>query len=414
MKILPLHVALHCVLLLLLSIPAITQTTGKTSIAQADACNGGAYDPHGLTEQHARNLLATLGANWGYGYADLLKDLDDWRGSPYVRVDSIGRSVQGRALWQLTITSATIPTTPRQTVFIHARTHPGEVQSWWVANEMIRYLMSDDPRATALRERIVFHIIPMYNPDGVELQYPRENANGIDLEREWDTPNPQPEPAALKARFTELMNSTAPIKLALNLHSAYLCQRYFVYHDQKGTSREFARSQQLFIGKVRSFWPEGIQPWDYYRSWDTGTPRVFPESWHWLNYGPAVMAMTYEDMNCDQAGNYDQTARAILQGVGEYLGVPLASGVEPDGGNGTELSVQQSSEGNIHYHLPRTERVQLLLFDLLGRNVAQLLDDQLPPGNYTTQLPPDLPSGRYRCQLRSGNSMASAWVVVMR
>ena len=110
---------------------------------------------------------------------------------------------------------------------------------------MIRYLMSDDPRATALRERIVFHIIPMYNPDGVELQYPRENANGIDLEREWDTPNPQPEPAALKARFTELMNSTAPIKLALNLHSVYLCQRYFVYHDQKGTSREFARSHRL-------------------------------------------------------------------------------------------------------------------------------------------------------------------------
>lgn len=393
-------------LFLLLAIPATAQTVVD------DPC-GGAHDPHSLTEQHSQQLLAALGSNWGYGYADLLNDLAAWRSSPYVRVDSIGRSVQGRALWQLTITSATIPTTPRQTVIIHARTHPGEVQSWWVANEMIRYLLSDDQRAAALRHQLVFHIIPMYNPDGVELQYPRENANKIDLEREWDKPNPQPEAAALKARFTELMNSTAPINVALNLHSAYLCQRYFVYHDQNGTSREFARSQQLFIGKVRNFWPEGIQPWDYYKSWDTGTPRVFPESWYWLNYGPAVMAMTYEDMNCDQAGNYDLTARAILHGVGEYLGVPMISSVEPEQSNGLRLTVQQSS-GAIHYHLPSQHHTQLLLFDLLGREVAQLVDQELPAGNHTAQLPDDLPSGRYRCQLRSGNLTNSAWVVVVR
>lgn len=382
------------------------------TIAQDDPCSG-AHDPYSLTEQHSQELLAALGSNWGYGYTDLLSDLAAWRSSPYVRVDSIGRSVQGRALWQLTITSATIPTTPRQTVFVHARTHPGEIQSWWVANEMIRYLLSDDQRAAALREQLVFHIIPMYNPDGVELQYPRENANQIDLEREWDKPNPQPEPAALKTRFTELMNSSAPIKVALNLHSAYLCQRYFVYHDQNGTSREFARSQQLFIGKVRNFWPEGIQPWDYYKSWDTGTPRVFPESWYWLNYGPGVMAMTYEDMNCDQAGSYDLTARAILHGVGEYLGIPMMSNVEPINNAGLQLTVQPSS-GIIQYYLPTHQHTQLLVFDLLGREVAQLVNSELPSGSHIAYVPTDLPSGRYRCQLRSGNATVSTWVVVLR
>ena len=35
----------------------------------------------------------------------------------------------------------------------------------------------------------------MYNPDGVELGLARENANGVDLEREWSKPDPQPEPA---------------------------------------------------------------------------------------------------------------------------------------------------------------------------------------------------------------------------
>jgi len=402
--------AIPLLLLLVIAAPVAAQDAAQDA---GDPCSGGAHDPHGLTERHAMELHAQLGDGWGYRYSDLLNDLTLWRSSPYVRVDSIGRSVQGRALWQLTITSATVPASPRTTVFIHARTHPGEVQSWWVADQMIRYLLSEDQHAAALREKLVVHIVPMYNPDGVELGYPRENANQIDLEREWDKPNPQPEPAALKARFTELMNSSAPIKVALNLHSAYLCQRYFVYHDQAGTSRQFARSQQLFIGNVRGFWPGGIQPWDYYRSWDTGTPRVFPESWHWLNYGPAVMAMTYEDMNCDQAGSYDSTARAILNGVGQYLGVPVVSSLEPEGSDGLRLTVQLSL-GLVQFHLPRNGPVQLLLFDLLGRQVAQLADGEFPGGTHTVQLPIGLPSGRYRCQLRSGNATISDWVVVVR
>ena len=143
-------------------------------------------DKCGFDQTLAKLQLASLGDHWGYGYDDLLSDLDYWAESPYVTVDSLGASVQNRAIWQLTITSDVPSSEPRKTVFIHARTHPGEVQGWWVTDELINLLLAEDEFGQFVRQRCVFYIIPMYNPDGVELEYPRENANGVDIESNWD------------------------------------------------------------------------------------------------------------------------------------------------------------------------------------------------------------------------------------
>ncbi len=104
---------------------------------------------------------------------------------------------------------------------------------------MIKILISDSPEAQTIRETCVYYIIPMYNPDGVELNTTRYNANGIDLESNWFTIPNEPEVAALKASFIELMAKPKPIEVALNMHSSSLCKRYFVYHDSGGTSSDF-------------------------------------------------------------------------------------------------------------------------------------------------------------------------------
>jgi hypothetical protein len=36
------------------------------------------------------------------------------------------------------------------------------------------------------------------------------------------------------------------------------------------------------------------------------------------------MALTYEDMNCSLAGNYDYTASAMVRGVCDYIGINLS------------------------------------------------------------------------------------------
>ncbi|MFQ5754064.1 MAG: M14 family zinc carboxypeptidase, partial [bacterium] len=282
-------------------------------------------DKCGYDEVLAKQLLALFGPHWGYGYDSLLVDLQRWRQSPYVTVDSLGASVQNRALWQLTITSEQAPAEPRTTVFVHARTHPAEVQGWWVTSEFIKLLLSEDEFARFMREKCVFYIIPMYNPDGVELELPRQNAHGIDLESNWNANPVEPEVTILRTRFKELMASSAPIEAALNMHSALACKRYFVYHAAAGTSEAFTILEQEFIGAVQGYFITGIELWNYFVSWTNGTPPYYPESWFWFNHQESVMALTYEDMNCLEAGQYDQTAFALLHGIADYLGFVITA-----------------------------------------------------------------------------------------
>ena len=329
----------------------------------------------------AKRQLQELGDHWGYGYDSLLIDLGKWARSPYVTVDSIGVSVQQRAIWQLTISSNDPQNEPRRTVFIHARTHPGEVQSWWVTDELINLLLSEDEFAQLVRRKCVFYIIPMYNPDGVELEYPRENAHGIDIESNWSANPVEPEVAVLRSRFTQLMASDAPIEIALNMHSCSSCKRYFVYHDAVGTSVDFTVLEKQFISGVRSYFMSGIQPWYYFVSWKNGTPNYYPESWFWLNFGEAVMALTYEDMNCSSAGDYDKTAYAILHGVADYLDLVetavLSNGqtetstftLHQNYPNPVNLSNRSTLSTIIQYNLETPQNIRLVVYDILGRKI---------------------------------------------
>ena len=290
-------------------------------IFAGDIVYGQEYEKCGKFDSvRVQEELSLRGDHWGYGYQDLLLDLSKWRSSPYITIDSIGNSVQNRALWELRISSDS-SNVGKHIVYIHVRTHPNEVQSFWVANEIIKLLTSEDSLAQNIRDNCVFYIVPMYNPDGVELEYPRENANKIDLESNWYADTVQPEVKALRKRFVKLMGSNSPIELALNMHSAYKCKRYFVYHHKNGTSQKYTQLEKIYIDFVVSYFAEGIEPWNFFITWKNGTPRKYPESWWWLNFKEKVLALTYEDGNCEEAGDYDKTAYAILAGIADYFGI---------------------------------------------------------------------------------------------
>lgn len=279
------------------------------------------FDKCGFTEVDSAQLNKTLGNKWDYGYDSLLIELNNWKLSPYVKVDSIGLSVQQRSLWRLTISEDPENISSKRTIHIHARTHPQETEGFWVTREMIKILLSESELAQRIRKNCVVYVIPMFNPDGVELATTRYNANGIDLESNWYTIPNQSEVAALKASFTQLMSYPKPIEVMLNMHSSSLCERYFVYHHENGSSIPYTVMEQNFINGIRSYFPNQIAPWNYFVSWTSGTPLQYPESWFWMNYGENVMALTYEDkyrFSC-VSGNYDSTANAILRGVMDYM-----------------------------------------------------------------------------------------------
>jgi len=371
-------------------------------------------------------LFSRDSQNWGYGYDSLLVDLDRWNENPFVSIDSLGASVQNRAIWELTIADDPESSTNHR-IYIHTRTHPGEEESFWVTNEIINILLSDTPLGDFLRANFTYHIIPMYNPDGVELGYPRNNANGIDIESGWDDVPLEPEVEILKNRFIDLMwNVDNPIEVALNMHSAYACLRYFVYHASEGTSSEYTGIEQLFINSIRSHFPGGIEPWSYFVSWTSGTPDQYPESWWWMNHGENVLALTYEDMNCDEAGLYDSTANAIVRGIINYLGLDFTGISEEKESILSGFVLKQNypnpfnSFTTIQYSLHQEDKVTLILYDLKGSQIKTLINDRQIPGvktlmwNGKNDAGKPVPAGIYLYTMASGNIITTRKLIFLK
>ncbi|MGE3800252.1 MAG: M14 family zinc carboxypeptidase [Candidatus Kapaibacterium sp.] len=367
----------------------------------------------------AYRALAAAGED--YKYDQLLGDIEVWKENKYVEhVESIGKSVQGRDIWELKITATDrVQVRPRHTITIHARTHPHEIQSWWVCQHIIQFLISDDPLAAALREQCTFYIYPMYNPDGVNLMTTRYNANGVDLEREWDKPTPQVEAAALKRRYSELMNSAEPIEIALNLHSSSDPERYFWYHHESGTSAEFARLEREFINNARNLFSR-IMPWDYAVSWNGSTPTHFPESWFWFNYGTNVMALTYEDIFAHNQQTpdayFDSAALALLHGVVDYLNLNSVASVDEGTNSLTNLalSILNGKNPSLTFRVAERKDVEVRMFDGLGREVRSIFSGQVEPGEQRFALDTDdLNSGIYYVQVRAGSDLVVKQIPVL-
>ncbi|CAE7246372.1 Agbl5 [Symbiodinium sp. CCMP2592] len=134
----------------------------------------------------------------------------------YLRRQLLHRSLQGRRVDLLTVTAlpgpgmdmmdevdVPPPDLPcpqsglplkfpdRPIVFLSARVHPGETPGQFVFLGALRFLLSDDPRAAKLRDRFVFKLVPILNPDGVASGHYRTNSLGLNLNRHYDKPTPK-------------------------------------------------------------------------------------------------------------------------------------------------------------------------------------------------------------------------------
>jgi hypothetical protein len=74
-------------------------------------------------------------------------------------------------------------------IVITSRVHPGESNSSYLVHGVIKFLLSDTPEANELREKFIFKVIPMLNPDGVIYGNYRSSILGVDLNRRWKNPS---------------------------------------------------------------------------------------------------------------------------------------------------------------------------------------------------------------------------------
>ena len=120
-----------------------------------------------------------------------------------VSLDVLGETLDGQPIDLLRIGE---PAADKQNYWAIARQHPGEsMAEWWMEGFLARLLDPADRTAQALREKVVFHIVPNMNPDGSRRGHLRTNASGANLNREWSEPamDRSPEVFLVRERMKE-------------------------------------------------------------------------------------------------------------------------------------------------------------------------------------------------------------------
>lgn len=256
-----------------------------------------------------------LARYYPYPLSRLTALMKKYEKNQFVMVESIGKSRQGRPIPMFTITDPSAPENLKKRVWIHARTHPSETGSSFVAEGLIDLLLSDCNKTCKVADlrKLIFHVIPILNVDGVATGMARVTPDSsIDLERQW-LRNPDnlslqeqvaPEVKAVHNTITQLEQSGPEFIAALNLHSKNAPPewRSFIYtnfkkpleaHGAAGDSM-FVKHLQFAKALTEAYCRDTI----FVRvGYDPSVPmdkKPFPESWWWANFKNQVMALTLE------------------------------------------------------------------------------------------------------------------------
>jgi hypothetical protein len=129
-----------------------------------------------------------------YTYTDAQTDITRWELSPFASsTATLGTSVQGRNIHLLTFedTNSPIAYADKKVMWVDSRQHPMEVGASYHARGVVDfYIDADNPEAEVFRQGWILKIIPDLNADGMYLGQTRANANGYDLNREWNAVGP--------------------------------------------------------------------------------------------------------------------------------------------------------------------------------------------------------------------------------
>ncbi len=140
---------------------------------------------------------------------------------------SAGKSVEGRDLWYMRITSSKLSDQMKPKLLYISSMHGDEV----VGKELLIYLIRDllnlygtDTDLTALVDNSILYIMPSMNPDGTYHQ-DRFNANGVDLNRDFPTMDDQPFSSGHAPETQAIMNlhQANNFEIAINFHTGALC-----------------------------------------------------------------------------------------------------------------------------------------------------------------------------------------------
>ncbi len=154
----------------------------------------------------------------GERLAKLLAELEN---RPFVLRETLTQTPQGRPVELITITDPDAAEDSKTTVWLMARQHSWESGTSWALEGALRFLASDEAAVQKVRRETIYKILPLPDPDGVARGGVRFNQFGFDINRNWDTAEPEkmPEIFAMRRAMREWLDSGRSIDVFLTLHN---------------------------------------------------------------------------------------------------------------------------------------------------------------------------------------------------
>lgn len=212
-------------------------------------------------------------------YTDWLARLS---GQADVSVSLLGRSVMQQPISVLRTATAK---TQAGSVVLVGRQHPPEVPGAFALQPFVETLLDDSELSRRFRQQFGLVVVPELNPDGVERGNWRQNAGGVDINRDWG-PFTQPETRLMRDLLASLnrKQATRP-RVFLDFHATRE-DVFYTRPDQDPVDPPLF--ERRWLGRLQERMP------DYVVNRKPGHQVGYPTAKTWVNETYGIPAVTFE------------------------------------------------------------------------------------------------------------------------
>jgi cytosolic carboxypeptidase protein 6 len=224
---------------------------------------------------------------------------------PHISRTSIGTSPRGRPLHMLQFGDEAAT----RHVLIISRQHPPEVTGTMALVAFVEEVTGDSPLAREFRSHFRTHVVPLVNPDGVDLGHWRHNTGGVDLNRDW-ADFLQPETQLVRAAFLQATSLPGhAVWFAADFHST---QRDVFYTLDRAFETEPPGLIDRWLQYIATQLPD-------YAVSDSPSGLGGPTSRNWFYNQYRVTALTYEVGDNTDHALIREVAVAAARGMMEVV-----------------------------------------------------------------------------------------------
>jgi len=278
-----------------------------------------------------------------FTYSDLSDDLSTIEKDPYTQNffhrNTLCRTLAGNKCEYLTITSKDKDPKSQQSldkkgVLISARVHPGESNASWMMKGLIDFLVSNAPEARILREKFVFKIVPMINPDGVINGNYRCSLSGCDLNRRYKAPSKVFHPVVFQIkRLVRSFSKERDLVLFCDFHGHSRRKNIFMYGNSSQDKPEETRIFPFIMSKLCDYFSFEYSRFSMHKSKEA-TARV--SMWKELKI-PSIFTMEASFSGADQGDFKDchfttehlmLAGRKLLEALLVYCRINVAQSIK--------------------------------------------------------------------------------------